>query len=32
LGFDLISPKDEFTRVRRRSDVHEIPENYKLNV
>tara|TARA_B110000503_G_scaffold139878_1_gene229323 strand:- start:192 stop:1007 length:816 start_codon:yes stop_codon:yes gene_type:complete len=32
LGFDLIPPKDEFTRVRRRSNFHEIPENYKLNV
>jgi ectoine hydroxylase-related dioxygenase (phytanoyl-CoA dioxygenase family) len=32
LGFDLIPPKDEFTRMRRRSDFHEIPEKYVLNV
>lgn len=32
LGFNLIPPKDEFTRLRRRSDIHEVPDNYKLNV
>ena len=32
LGFDLIPPKDEFTRMRRRSDFHEKPDKYKLNV
>jgi len=32
LGFDIIPPKDEFTRLRRRSNFYEIPENYKLNV
>jgi len=32
LGFDLIPPKDEFTRLRRRSNHHEVPEEYKLNV
>ena len=30
LGFNLTPPKDEFTRTRRRSDVSEIPEPYKL--
>ena len=30
LGFNLIAPKDEFTRVRRRSEKHEIPNNYEL--
>lgn len=30
LGFDLIPPKDEFTRMRRRSDFYEVPEKYKL--
>jgi len=30
LGFDLIPPKDEFTRMRRRSEFYEIPEKYKL--
>jgi hypothetical protein len=30
LGFDLIPPKDEFTRMRRRSDFYEIPEKYNL--
>jgi len=30
LGFDLIAPTDEFTRVRRRSDKPETPEEYKL--
>ena len=30
LGFDLIPPKDEFTRMTRRSNYYEIPENYKL--
>jgi ectoine hydroxylase-related dioxygenase (phytanoyl-CoA dioxygenase family) len=30
LGFDLIPPKDEFTRLRRRSTFHEVPEKYKL--
>jgi ectoine hydroxylase-related dioxygenase (phytanoyl-CoA dioxygenase family) len=32
LGFDLIPPKDEFTRATRRSSYHEIPENYKIDV
>ena len=30
LGFNLIPPKDEFTRMRRRSEFYEIPEKYKL--
>ena len=30
LGFDLIPPKDEFTRVTRRSNYFEIPKNYQL--
>tara|TARA_B110000093_G_scaffold72323_1_gene78650 strand:- start:10841 stop:11656 length:816 start_codon:yes stop_codon:yes gene_type:complete len=30
LGFDLVAPKDEFTRVRRRSENPEIPEEYSL--
>jgi ectoine hydroxylase-related dioxygenase (phytanoyl-CoA dioxygenase family) len=30
LGFDLIPPKDEFTRVTRRSKFFEIPKNYLL--
>ena len=30
LGFDLIAPKDEFTRLTRRSSDYEIPENYIL--
>ena len=30
LGFNIIPPKDEFTRVRRVSDFCEIPQNYKL--
>ena len=32
LGFDLVPPKDEFTRITRRSNFQEKPENYKLNV
>ena len=32
LGFDLIPPKDEFTRTTRRSSYFEIPENYKIDV
>lgn len=30
LGFDVIPPRDEFTRVRRRSINFEKPNNYKL--
>lgn len=30
LGFNLIPPKDEFTRVRRISDFCEMPQDYKL--
>ena len=30
LGFDLIPPKDEFSRLRRRSEIPEIPDNYKI--
>ena len=30
LGFDTTPPKDEFTRMRRRSETFEIPDNYKL--
>lgn len=30
LGFDTTPPKDEFTRMRRRSDTFETPDNYKL--
>jgi ectoine hydroxylase-related dioxygenase (phytanoyl-CoA dioxygenase family) len=30
LGFNCIAPKDEFTRVRRRSDFFEKPFEYKL--
>ncbi len=30
MGFNLISPKDEFTRVRRRTERPEIPNKYKL--
>lgn len=30
LGFDSVPPKDEFTRLRRRSDKCEKPFNYKL--
>jgi ectoine hydroxylase-related dioxygenase (phytanoyl-CoA dioxygenase family) len=30
MGFDLVAPKDEFSRVRRRSDKPEIPQAYKL--
>jgi len=30
LGFNLIPPKDEFTRVRRISNFCEIPQDYKL--
>ena len=29
LGFDLIPPKDEFTRTTRRSSYYELPEDYK---
>ena len=32
LGFDLVPPKDEFTRLKRRSNFYEVPDNYKLNV
>lgn len=32
LGFSLVPPKDEFTRMSRRSEINEIPEEYKLNV
>lgn len=32
LGFDMVPPKDEFTRLSRRSKVHEIPDNYKIDV
>ena len=31
LGFDLVPPKDEFTRLKRRSNFYEVPDNYKLN-
>ena len=30
LGFNLVPPKDEFTRMRRRSEFFEKPEKYKL--
>jgi ectoine hydroxylase-related dioxygenase (phytanoyl-CoA dioxygenase family) len=30
LGFHLNPPKDEFTRLRRISEFHETPDNYKL--
>ena len=30
LGFDQIPPKDEFTRLRRRSENPEIPDHYNL--
>lgn len=30
LGFNLIPPKDEFTRIRRRSSNFEIPQHYEL--
>lgn len=30
MGFNLVSPKDEFTRIRRRSTEPEVPQNYKL--
>jgi len=30
LGFRLVPPKDEFTRLRRRSDTAEMPFEYKL--
>lgn len=30
LGYDMIAPKDEFTRVRRRSSIHEVPQEYSL--
>ena len=30
LGFNLIPPKDEFTRLRRRSEDFETPQKYKL--
>ena len=30
LGFDLNAPKDEFTRIRRRSSYFEEPTGYKL--
>ena len=30
LGFDSIPPKDEFTRVRRRSKKFLLPFSYKL--
>lgn len=30
LGFDLVPPKDEFTRLRRRSKYYEEPEDYSL--
>ena len=30
LGFNLTSPKDEFTRLRRRSDTPEAPASYEL--
>lgn len=30
LGFDLAPPKDEFTRLRRRSSYYEEPEDYSL--
>lgn len=30
LGFNLTPPGDEFTRVRRRSSQHEVPEKYNL--
>ena len=30
LGFDLVPPKDEFTRMTRRSTNFEIPSNYNL--
>ena len=30
LGFDVTPPKDEFTRVRRKSFSFEKPNNYKL--
>jgi len=30
LGFNLVPPKDEFTRLRRRSSFFERPFNYAL--
>ena len=30
LGFDSVPPKDEFTRLRRRSTTFEIPKKYIL--
>ena len=30
LGFNCVPPKDEFSRLRRISQVPEIPENYNL--
>lgn len=30
LGFNVVSPKDEFTRVRRRTEILEIPHPYEL--
>ena len=32
LGFDLVPPKDEFTRITRRSNFHLKPNNYKIDV
>ena len=32
LGFDTIPPKDEFTRLSRKSKFYEKPENYKIDV
>jgi ectoine hydroxylase-related dioxygenase (phytanoyl-CoA dioxygenase family) len=32
LGFDLVPPKDEFTRITRRSNFHLEPDNYKIDV
>ena len=32
LGFDVIPPKDEFTRLSRRSKNFEKPDNYELDV
>lgn len=32
LGFDLVPPKDEFTRITRRSSFYLKPDNYKINV
>lgn len=30
LGFNVVSPKDEFTRVRRRTETFETPQQYEL--